>query len=82
MARQSNYKKEKEVILKTNFDDETNWNYLFMNQDTVATSMAKQLGIQKGAFFDKNSSESMAVKLASSETLIIQQTTAWLKETC
>ncbi len=82
MARQSNYKKEKEVILKTNFDDETNWNYLFMNQDTVATSMAKQLGIQKGAFFDKNSSESMAVKLASSETLIIQQTKAWLKETC
>lgn len=82
MARQSNYKKEKEVILKTNFDDETNWNYLFMNQDTVATSMAKQLSIQKGAFFDKNSSESMAVKLASSETLIIQQTKAWLKETC
>ena len=28
---QSNYKKQKEQILKTNFDDETNWNYLFMN---------------------------------------------------
>ena len=42
-AAQSNYKQEKEKILKTNFDDETNWNYLFMNQDTVATSMAKQL---------------------------------------
>lgn len=27
----SNYKKEKEAILKTNFDDETNWNYLYMN---------------------------------------------------
>lgn len=81
-AKSSNYKKEKEQILKTNFDDETNWNYLYMNQDTVATSMAKQLGIQKGAFFDKNSSESMAVKLASSETLIIQQTKAWLKDNC
>ena len=68
--------------MKTNFDDETNWNYLYMNQDTVATSMAKQLGIQKGAFFDKNSSESMAVKLASSETLIIQQTKVWLKDNC
>jgi len=43
-----------------------------MNQDTVASSMAKQLGIQKGAFFDKEANESMAVKLASSETLIIQ----------
>ena len=40
-AHSSNYKKEKEQILRTNFDDETNWNYLFMNQDTVATSMAK-----------------------------------------
>ena len=30
-AGKSNYKKEKEKILKTNFDDETNWNYLFMN---------------------------------------------------
>jgi multiple RNA-binding domain-containing protein 1 len=53
-----------------------------MNQDTVASSMAKQLGIQKGTFFDKNSSESMAVKLASAETLIIQQTKQWLKEHC
>ncbi len=44
--------------------------------------MAKQLNIQKGAFFDKNSSESMAVKLASSETLIISQTKQWLKENC
>lgn len=74
MKGQSSYKKEKEQILKTNFDDETNWNYLYMNQDTVASSMVKQLGIQKGEFFDKNSSQSMAVKLASSETLIIQQT--------
>jgi len=30
-GQQSNYKKEKEAILKTNFDDETNWNYLYMN---------------------------------------------------
>jgi hypothetical protein len=43
--KESNYKKEKEQILKTNFDDETNWNYLYMNQDTVASSMAKQLNL-------------------------------------
>lgn len=35
-------------MLKVNFDDETNWNYLFMNQDTVAISMAKKLGVEKG----------------------------------
>lgn len=27
----SEFKKEKAAVLKTNFDDETNWNYLFMN---------------------------------------------------
>jgi len=27
----SDFKKEKAAVLKTNFDDETNWNYLFMN---------------------------------------------------
>jgi len=70
----SNYKKQKELILKTNFDDETNWNYLFMNQDTVATSMAKQLGQNKGDFMNvmqEGQGESLAVKMASAETLII-----------
>lgn len=43
----SEFKKDKEATLKLNFDDETNWNYLFMNQDTVATSMAKRLGLDK-----------------------------------
>jgi hypothetical protein len=34
-----------------------------MNQDTVATSMAKKLGIQKSDLLDKDSSN-MAVKMA------------------
>jgi RNA recognition motif-containing protein len=29
--KKSNFKKEKEADLKENFDDEVNWNYLFMN---------------------------------------------------
>jgi len=44
--------------------------------------MAKQLNQEKGQFFDITANESMAVKLASSETLIINQTKAWLKEFC
>lgn len=57
------FKTEKEKTLKLNFDSETNWNYLFMNQDTVASSMAKKLGIEKGSLLDKDSSN-MAVKMA------------------
>ena len=66
----SDFKKEKEKTLKQNFDDETNWNYLFMNQDTVATSMAKKLGIEKSSLLDRENG-SMAVNLAKSETIII-----------
>lgn len=77
--KESEFKKEKERILKTNFDDETNWNYLFMNQDTVATSMAKRLDVDKGSLLDKYQS-SMAVKLAKSEAIIINQTKEWMKE--
>lgn len=79
-AKDSDYKAQKEKILKTNFDDETNWNYLFMNQDTVAASMAKQLQQSKGEFLNKDSGSSMAVKMAKSETIIINQTKEWLKE--
>ena len=76
---QSDYVKEKEQTLKLNFDEETNWNYLFMNQDTVASSMAKKLGIQKSDLLDKDSSN-MAVKMAQSETIIVNQTKEWLQQ--
>lgn len=51
-----------------------------MNQDTVATAMAKKLGQSKGEFFDKDAASSMAVKMTKSETVIISQTKQWLKE--
>ena len=62
-ARESEFKDQKSKTLKLNFDEETNWNYLFMDQDTVATSMAKKLGIQKSSLLDKDSSN-IAVKMA------------------
>jgi hypothetical protein len=41
-----------------------------MNQDTVATSFAKRLGIEKSELFDKEKGN-MAVNMAKSETIII-----------
>ena len=57
----SGFKKEKENLLKTNFDDETNWNYLYMNQDTVAKSMAKKLGMDQNKLMDRFDSN-LAIK--------------------
>jgi len=50
-----------------------------MNQDTVAASMAKKLGQSKGEFL-LESTGSMAVKVAKSETIIVKETKEWLKE--
>ena len=61
LAKPSEFQKEKVAILRTNFDDETNWNYLFMNQDTVAKSMAKKLGIEQSQLIDRFDSN-VAVK--------------------
>jgi multiple RNA-binding domain-containing protein 1 len=79
--KKSEFRRDKEKTLKVNFDDETNWNYLFMNQDSVATAMAKKLGMEKSKLLDRDSSQ-MAVKMAKSETLIINQTKEWLRDEC
>ena len=74
----SEFKKDKEKTLKINFDNETNWNYLFMNQDTVATSMAKKLGVEKSELLDKEKGN-MAVNMAKSDAIIVNATKEWLK---
>ena len=70
------YLTEDDLIKK--FDDETNWNYLFMNQDSVAAFLAKQMSISKGEYLDRDAQGSMAVKMAKGETLIINETKQWL----
>lgn len=74
----SSYQDDKEKTLKVNFDDETNWNYLFLNQDTVAFGMARKLGLEKGQLMDRYDGGNMAVKMSMAETIIIQQTKEWL----
>lgn len=77
--KKSTFKEEKEKEIKENFDDETNWNYLFMNQDAVATSMATKLNISKGSLLDRDQ-KNLAVRIAKAETIIINQTKDWMKE--
>lgn len=50
-----------------------------MNQDAVATSMAKKLNISKGSLLNRDQ-DNLAVRVAKSETIIINQTKEWMKE--
>ena len=75
----SSYKKEKTNKLKTNYKDETNWNYLFLNQNAVIDTIAKRLKIEKEELLNQNNAD-VAVQIAAMETTIINETKEWLKQ--
>ena len=75
----SSYKKEKTNKLKTNYKDETNWNYLFLNQNAVVDAISKRLKIEKEELLNQNNAD-VAVQIAAMETTIINETKEWLKQ--
>ena len=75
----SSYKKEKTKNLKTNYNDETNWNYLFLNQNAVIDAISKRLKIPKEEILSQNNAD-IAVQISAMETTIINETKEWLKQ--
>ena len=75
----SSYKKEKTNRLKTNYKDETNWNYLFLNQNAVIDAISKRLKIPKEELLSQNNAD-VAVQISAMETTIINETKEWLKQ--
>jgi hypothetical protein len=37
-----------------NYDNESNWNYLFLNPNAVTNAFSKKNGIEKGAILNKD----------------------------
>ena len=75
----SSYKKEKTTKQKLNYKDETNWNYLFLNQNAVIDAVAKRLKIKKEDLLSQNNAD-VAVQISAMETTIINETKEWLKQ--
>ena len=75
----SSYKKEKTNKLKTNYNDETNWNYLFLNQNAVIDTISKRLKISKEELLNQNNAD-IAIQISAMETTIINETKEWLKQ--
>ena len=74
----SSYKKEKAYKMKENYKDETNWNYLFLNQNAVIDTISKRLKISKEELLSQNNPD-ISVQIAAMETTIINETKEWLK---
>ena len=79
MDEGSSFKTKKKMHLKRNFDEETNWNYLFMNQDAVTEAIANKLSLKKGEILNKDD-DNLAVRVANIETQIIKETKEWMIE--
>lgn len=75
----SDFKTSKKEKLRANFDNENNWNYLFMNQNAVVESVSQKLGISKAELLSKENAN-LSVQVAAMETSIINETKEWLAE--
>nr|POE79785.1 multiple rna-binding domain-containing protein 1 [Quercus suber] len=73
LKKQQQIKRKKDAAV-----NKFNWNALYMNVDTVVSSVAERLGLSKTEVLDPTSSGA-AVKQAHAETHIIQETQAYFK---
>jgi len=72
------YKQQKTNQMKISFDDETNWNYLFMNQNAVVDAVSEKLNIPKSELMNRDN-PNLAVQIATMETALLNETKEWLK---
>jgi multiple RNA-binding domain-containing protein 1 len=77
VKKSSEFKTTKYEKQRAGFDDETNWNYLFMNQNAVIDAISKKLNIPKSEIMSKDN-PNLAVQVAAMETTIINETKEWL----
>lgn len=77
-GEKSSYKVVKKSMFFKNLRDETSWNALFLNPNTVIEYVSKEYGLSKKEMLDKEL-ENPAVKIAIMETKIINETKKWLK---
>lgn len=73
LKQQQQIKRKREAASTT-----FNWNALYMNADTVVSSVAARLGLSKSEVLDPTSSDA-AVKQAHAETHVIQETKSYFR---
>jgi multiple RNA-binding domain-containing protein 1 len=77
-SEKTSFKKIKKAELLKKVYDQTNWNSLFINPNTVLAKMAEKFGLQKKDILGKEV-ENGAVRLALCETEILQETRSYLE---
>ena len=72
----TSFKKKKKKEMRDKLHDETSWNTLFLNPNTLLERMAKKLHTTKSEIL---LSDNLAPKVALAESEVIQETKEWLQ---
>lgn len=72
------FKDKKDIVAKKLSESDHNWNSLFLRPDTMMDAIAEKIGVSKSQIMDLSSSD-IAVKVASAETHLIQETKDYLE---
>lgn len=75
----SSYKKKKRSELMKRLEDDTNWNTLFLNPNTIVAEITERFKIKKDDILGQDANN-QAVKIALAETQIINETKDWLRD--
>ncbi|RWS16155.1 putative RNA-binding protein 19-like protein [Dinothrombium tinctorium] len=76
----SSFKKEKGIKQKAEANKSHNWNTLFLGANAVADVMVDKYGVKKSELVaDKESKESIAVRMALGETQLVNETKKFLE---
>jgi len=78
-GQKSEYKNKKDQQLIDNYANESNWNYLYINQNAAIEAIAQKLNIPKAEILSVDNSN-LAVQVSAMETIIINETKKWLEE--
>ena len=79
VEEKSSFKNKKKTWHQENFDNETNWNYLFINHNVAASSFAREEGVSKGDLLSWDA-DNLASRVGLIETNLIGKVKSWMLE--
>jgi len=66
--------------MQNRLKNKENWNTLFLNPETIINRVCELYNLERSAVLDRDIGSEMAVKIATAEAEVIEETKNWLKE--
>ncbi|EGR30188.1 rbd protein, putative [Ichthyophthirius multifiliis] len=74
------FKKKKKFELKQKLKDDSNWNTLFLNPNSILETISKRYDLKKSDILSPQAQGSLAVRVANAEAQVIAETKEWMEK--